>query len=199
MKSVLNITLAIVSLFFATQAHAKQHSEGSTLYLGTGATFYNMGKVTSSDDASTSITGQIYVPHLLLSVQFPVLGFKLMPTFTYTPLSVKASDSITKKILTAGLIAVFETSAATDLKTGLGMLVYYVGGPGGTTVLNNGTGIATFSLPSTTNSSKSVYLDLGFGFKFGRSFRLDLDALVLSALSTRRSVSTILSLSKGIF
>ena len=186
-----------MTLLFAGETWAAGGSV-KKLYLGTGTFFYNMGKVTSSDDASTSLLGQFYIP-LNLSMRIPLsTATSLIPNVTYTPIGSTAADSVTKKILSFGMNAMMNTHIL-DLKGGLGLLTYSISGTGGTVTRNNGASTATFYLPGSTQSSSSIFIDLGVGTSFGSDFRLDLDFIGVSMLSTRRAISTALLLSKGIF
>jgi hypothetical protein len=169
------------------------------LYLGAGATFFNMGKTTSSSDGATSLPGQIYLP-LTLSLQLGISSrFELLPFVSYTPLAVTASDSISKRMLTTGLNLSFRNSGKYRVKGGLGLLDYQISGDGSSVTRSNGTGTSTFYLPGTSVSSKSIFVDVGLTYHFHDSLKLDLDAMILSAFSTARSVSTTLSISKGVF
>lgn len=184
--------IGTASLFFTS-------AQASTFFLGTGATLYNMGKITSTDDASTSLLGQFYLP-LTLTASFSLNPrLKLIPQISYTPLGVKSADEITKRILTAGISTGYFTSPRTQLKTGLGLMSYSISGPGGTVQRSNGTSTSTFALPSTSVSTQTIYLDLGLAYLWGPFIRFDVDALVQGAFSSRRSFTTLISISRGVF
>ena len=187
------IAFSLLIFFLATPSHAKR------FYLGAGATFLNMGKTTSSDDASSSLTGQLFLP-LTLSMHLnlnPTMN--LVPYASYTPLAVTAADSVSKRMLSVGFNLSFKNSGKYQYKTGLGLLQYMISGDGSAVSRSNGTGTATFYLPGTTSSSRSIFIDLGIAYQFHESLKLDIDGMVLSALSTSRSFSTTVSVSKGFF
>lgn len=192
MKKII-FTLFIAALFNPLPSHAK------FFYLGTGATLLNMGKITSSDNASTSLMGELYFP---VTLQLPIRisnRLSIIPNASYTPFAVKKADEVTKKIFTAGLNAAIQTNSVFQIKTGLGYLAYSISGPGGTVERSNGAGTATYALPGTQITTKSFFVDIGCGFRLGQSFRLDLDGFILGALTTRRSFTTMVSLSAGVF
>lgn len=192
-NSLFKIALALILLSITTPSHAKR------FYLGAGATFLNMGKTTSSDDASTSLTGQLFIP-LTLSMHLNINPtMNLVPYASYTPLAVTSADSISKRMLSVGFNLSFKNSGKYQYKTGLGLLQYMISGDGSAVTRSNGTGTATFYLPGTTSSSKSIFIDLGVAYQFHESLKLDIDAMVLSALSSARSFSTTVSISKGLF
>ncbi len=185
--------LLLVLFFIPGMARAEKR-----LYLGAGAASYNMGKVTSSSDASTSLMGELYLP-LTLSYLFPVKPtWSLEASLSMTPLSVKTTDSIAKTFVMGSLTQVFKKSFFWDLKSGVGLLNYSITGPGGSIQRSNGTGTATFYYPGSSTSSKSLFLDFGVVYHWVRDIRIDFDALILSPISTRRSFSTLLTISKGI-
>ncbi|NDG83695.1 MAG: hypothetical protein EBX52_01485 [Proteobacteria bacterium] len=196
MKSRTRIVTGIAWLLLGSlQAHAMGSDR---LYLGAGVRSYNMGKVTSSDDGSTSMVGELYLP-LTLAYRIPMSGsWCLDPSISYTPLAVKTTDSISKTMLTVGLNATHAASQDFSLKSGLGLLVYSVGGPGGSVDRNNGGGTSTFYYPGNSQSSKMIYVDLGLGYQLTPGMKLDLDAAITGALSSRRAVTTTLSISWGV-
>lgn len=180
---------------FSTPANAAS----KTFYLGSGALFYNMSKVTSTDTADISLIGQIYIP-LTLTANFSMgTGAHLETVIGYTPLGVTAADSVKKTIITLGSRYAQHLSPIFDFKGGLGVLFYSISGDGSTVTRNNGGSTATFYLPGSSQTSKSVYLDVGFGYLIGNDFKIDLDAMVVGAFSDRRAISSILTVSKGIF
>ena len=188
----------IFTLFITLFVGNSAWSSDKTFYLGTGSLLYNMNKVTTSDNASTSFIGQFYIP-LTLTMKLQALGKTfLMPSITYTPLGVTSSDSVSKKILAGNVNALMDFGGF-EFKYGVGIMIYTISGPGGTVTRNNGGSTATFNLPGSSQSSKSILIDLGFGTEFAGDFRVDLDFLAVSALSSRRAISTTLLISKGIF
>lgn len=191
--------ILLFPIFSVTSSFAKGFSSSEKMfYLGTGALFYNMGKVTSSNTASTSMLGQFYIP-LTLSAKIPFTdSLAIMPVVGYTPLGAKAADSVSKKILNFGVNCAFESSPVIDLKGGLGYMVYSISGDGSAVTRSNGTSTATFYLPGSTKSSKNIYLDLGIAYRFN-GFRIDIDAIALDAFSARRAISGLFTFSMGVF
>lgn len=197
MKSIPLLTLVFaLGMTLNSRAHALLGGNHH-FYLGAGALFYNVGKTTTSNDASTSMLGQMYLP-LTLTLKLPLTyRLNLQPNVSYTPLSVTAADSVSKKILTTGLNLGIETSPIIDLKAGLGILNYSITGDGSTVTRSNGGSTATFYLPNSTQTSKSIYVDVGITMDLPFGTRLDADAIVLNSFTTSRAFSTLVTLSKG--
>ncbi len=169
------------------------------LHFGVGALLQNMGKVTASKDGSASLLGEIYVPTVSLSIPFDFFSlFTMMPSLVYTPLAKSGKDEVTKRFLILNLPALINLDSTFDVKVGPGLSLYYVGGPGGTATLNNGTTTATFYRPATTKHAQLVHLNLGVGVKMQSDFRMDLDFLVSNTFSKRRAFSALFQISKGI-
>jgi hypothetical protein len=189
--------LPILVLLFASSTAFGFGSE--RLFLGAGVTLHDMGKVTTASDASTSILGEAFLP-LTLAYRIPSSSlWTFVPSVSYTPIPVKTTDSISKTLLMGALNGVYAVRDDLELKGGLGLLQYSIGGPGGTIQRSNGTGTSTFALPGTTSASTLLFLNFGIGYPLAQSLRLDLDAALMSALSTRRAISTTLSMSWGVF
>jgi hypothetical protein len=195
-RIVLLLTGALFSLSPNAQA---TKTGGKTAFFGVGTTFLNVGKTTSTTDGATSAFGQLYIP-LSLTLKFPIANrLSLQPTVSYTPLAVTAADSVSKKILTYGLNAAYVTSPVIEVKGGLGILSYSITGDGSTVTRSNGSGTSTFYLPDSTVNSKTVYIDLGISNHYTPlDLYLDLDTLVLNALSDSRAFSLTFSITKGI-
>ena len=177
---------------------SRSFASDQKLYLGAGALLYNMGKTTSNDDASTSLMGQFYLP-LTLSWRIPLsTQSNLVPNLSYTPLAVKTADLVSKKILSLGLNLTHHSSPVIDLKAGVGLLNYSISGDGGAVTRSNGGSTATFYLPGTNKTSRSLFLDLGITYRWNSTVSIDLDAIAISALSSRRAISSLISVSKGV-
>ena len=189
--------VSLLVLLFSNDAQAMIGSRH--VYLGAGALFYNVGKTTSTSDASTSMLGQMYLP-LTLTVRVPLTPFlNLQPNISYTPMAVTEADSVSKKILMTGLNVGFRKIPLVDLKAGLGILNYSISGDGSTVTRSNGTSSTTFTLPDSTVTSKTLYLDVGATWEAPFGIRLDADVITLNALAESRAFSTLITLSKGFF
>ena len=183
-------------LFCSLQARAAAGPD--RLYLGAGAAVYNMGKTTAVDDASTSMIGEVYLP-LTLGYRVPVgPGLTFVPSVSYTPIAVKTTDNLSKTLLMIGATGAWATARDLELKGGLGLLGYTISGPGGTVSRSNGVGTTTFALPGTSSTSRVVCVDLGLGYALTQKLRMDVDAAVAGALSTKRAVTAFVSLSWGV-
>jgi len=78
---------------------------------------------------------------------------------------------------------------------GLGVLYYELKGSGGTIQLQNGSGTATFGIPSQTRSSSLLAWDFGGGYHY-QIYRVDLSLVYTSIFSsTRRALTPILNFS----
>ncbi len=195
MRKILGfIALLTVCLAPSNANSADNHS----VYLGAGVFFQNMMKVTSSSDASKSTLGQLYIPALSLAYSTTLFSTHFMPILAYTPLAKTESDSVKKHVLLFGLPLIF-SNGAIDFKAGPGLMLYSVGGSGGTEDLSNGASTATFYLPGTSHTSKSIYLDLGVGYSYSDACRIDADILIPGMMGSRRSLNLIVQISRGIF
>jgi hypothetical protein len=146
--------------------------------VGIGAVAQNMGKVTTSADASKSLTGSTYLPELSVGwrIQSGAMGF--YPSLGLTILAKKSPEGGQKKsIYTLALPAIFAAGANLELKAGPALQIYSIKGSGGTSEQNNGSSTATFYLPSGSVSSRVFYLDLGLAW-LSKQIRGDLDFLI---------------------
>lgn len=183
-------------------AHAIEgFSESKRLYVGAGAIALNFLKTTRADTASPSPFGTIF-PHLNLSGRIPLDFdeiFTLIPSISYTPLSGSSIDeAVTRRLLIAGINLAYG-SAAFDFHMGTGVLFYMQSGNGGTVTQQNGTSTAVFAKPSYSSTTRNLYLSAGVGMPITELFRVDLDTIMMSLFSARRSFSLVLQVSAGIF
>lgn len=75
---------------------------------------------------------------------------------------------------------------------GPGLIRYTIQGKGGTTVLSNGTGTATFGLPGKSATVQNVTLNTGLAWNLENS-RFGLDVIVEGAMSDKRSEDLMLT------
>lgn len=198
MSPVLRVlVIAVATSFYAQSSVAGQNKK---VYLGTGALFQNMISTTSAADASKSMTGTVYAPHLGLQGDFHgPSGFGLAPTVFYTPLTKTGANGVKKSLLVAALPARWAFGGLAVLRAGPGLMIYSVSGDGGSVDLNNGTGTATFYLPATKSSAKVITVNLGVGIEFGRLARLDVDLIVPGILSSSRAYNLATALNFGVW
>jgi hypothetical protein len=151
-------------------------------------------KITQTKTGVGSTLGTTTYP-VLLKYDFKLGNtFFFAPTLTYTPM--QRSDAANSAKVTAWqLILPLGTNLASskfDWYIGPGTLNRTIKGSGGTTVLNNGAGTATFSLPGRSVTSQVYTVNAGTSVSFGNS-RLGLDAFVEGAMSDKRTYDLMLS------
>lgn len=199
------ISLQILCLFFlmieATWGLASGYGERFSVYLGTGAIAHDVGKVAvDATSSSKPILGDVYTHATLMAFLNVGDRWDLSTHFHYAfPYKKSPEGGESSTIFGGGLRVFYHLTEGFDVHLGPGVQFYQISGIGGTVSLNNGSGSATFALPSGSSISRIFYLDTGLGLSFGR---LRLDGLVfISNLfsSTRRSVSPVLNLSVGLF
>jgi hypothetical protein len=169
------------------------------VYLGLGLFNHNTGRYATEKTGKTGSSLSSTYTTINLTGKIPLwINWNFSPTIGYTPFYKKlANDNETSRLIPIAFrierkLSIFEAHA------GPGILIYSVGGKGGTTVLSNGTSTATFGLPTETRSSKLWLLDLGAGID-AFSTKLAFDVMITGLSSSRRAINLGLSLSYGIF
>jgi hypothetical protein len=119
----------------------------------------------------------------------PQLGFTLNPR--------ESAGGSTKTTLwhvafPVGMNFGFSLGSQWDWFAGPGIIQYTTKGSGGTAVMSNGTGTATFALPGETSTVQMVTLDAGGSYSLGAS-RFGLDLIFEGLASNKRSESFMLS------
>ena len=180
--------------FWLPAIHAFQNN---ALYGGIGYFLENnFGRETQSPSGSPSTLGTPSYP-LLLKYDVQILDqLFLSPTLTYT-LITRSSAGGSAKVTTWHLMLPVGDNfgnSGFDWSSGLGILNRTIQGNGGTTVLSNGSGSATFALPGRSVSSTNLTFNVGSAYNFSSS-RIGLDLMVEGLMSEKRNFNIMLSYS----
>jgi len=168
------------------------------LNLGIGVLFHNLGKrVSNSETGAKSLLGTAYS---VLSIygRFGEGNWFFVPALHYTIPGRMDFDSAAERSLLALSVMGARKIKSFEVRLGPGILFYSIQGVGGTAILNNGNSISEFYKPAYISTSRLFYFDVGGGYAW-RRFRVDLDTLITGTFGKRRAVSTVLSLSYGVF
>ena len=175
--------------------HADTFSMTKSLYLHLGLLEDNFNRVATSDNGTS---GLLSAPLPTLGVSLRIAGF--MPGVVYTPLGRSgAGDTSKAKLLVFELPYLWSLVDSLELKTGVALMYKTISGSGGTVDLNNGTGTATFAKPGRSATSSAGAIHLGLAYTLTEDGRVDLDAWISGAFSSRRAVTLFLSAAWGIF
>lgn len=177
------ITL-LFSLWWTSPAQA---IESQRWYVGVSYYSQNtMNKTTKSPDGKGSTMGQTYYP-IGLGYAFtagPQSSF--VPSLEYTVIPRTSPDGGTKaSLMMINLPYVERFGQDWDWTLGLSLIRYTLKGKGGTKVLNNGSGTATFGLPGRTVTTMNYATQLAIGYNL-ESFRFQLGTNILAMLSNDR-------------
>jgi len=118
--------------------------------------------------------------------------------FSYTPLPRSSAGDSAKTTMMHLYFPVGRNFASVSNSSwewfvGPGLIRYSIQGAGGTTVLSNGTGTATFGLPSKSATIQNVTLNTGVGWNVDL-LRVGMDLIFEGALSSKRSANILFSL-----
>lgn len=196
--------LVVLLLAGAQGAKAQQSSSGSrggrAVYLGAGLLDYNAAKAaTNSATGAKPIVGQLYTGVSLSAFWVVSQRLVLSPEFYFSPFGKSSPEGgETAKVFSLGLRLFRALGSRLDTHVGSGFLFRSISGSGGTKVLSNGSGQATFGLPDGGSTSTVGYVDLGFGWSWSK-LRLDLGVLISGIASSRRAFNPMASLGWRIF
>ena len=194
------ITAFLAFLGFSRSVFALS-MDSQTVYLGAGAMNHDSGIASiNSKTGDKPYLSDIYSQLTLTGIFRFNDSWAFSPDFHYTPLSRATPEGGERvSILGVGARVLFNAGRGFDLHLGPGMLFYQIHGNGGSISLNNGSGYARFGIPSGSSTSRTVYLDTGFGITCDR-FRIDGSVLITGLLSfSTLGISPILTLSAGLF
>lgn len=162
---------------------------------GTGILNHNLYKWTQSESGSTSFVGTSYLLPLQVRASFDVGNdWFFTPRIMYTPIGRDAPDKGSKSsILVVSLPLSQNIDDMWDWSFGLSLFMYRISGKGGSDVLNNGGGTATFYYPERSVGTKNVIAEVGISHTIGE-LNFGLDLFLISFLSSRRSASLLFSI-----
>lgn len=115
----------------------------------------------------------------------------LATRFSFTPIARESAEGSAKTTMMHLYFPIGQNffdrgSSGWEWFVGPGIIRYAIQGKGGTTVLSNGTGTATFGLPGKSATVQNITLNTGIGMSYDFS-RFGLDVIIEGAMSGKRS------------
>lgn len=192
------LSLVVPELLFARDGAG---ANNKTFYLGLGAVARNAGKTaTVASSGKKPLFAEVYT-NLNFSMIFDLgAEWSLSPNFFFGVPSKKTPEKkSTTNVYGYGVRVLYGLSGPFDFYFGPSVFSYRIKGSGGSVQLNNGASTSLFGIPSSSKTSNLVCLNLGFGYLFADTARVELSAFVSGiASSTKRAVHPALSLSMGL-
>lgn len=151
---------------------------------------YALNATSQKEDGSGSLLGEPSYPILLKFDHNFSLEWFVSPQLIYGILPRKSAGD-TAKVTTIQLAFPigknFATSSSSriDWFVGPGLLKYQIDGAGGTTVMSNGTGTATFAVPGRSSTVQKVIAIAGVSISFDRS-RLSAEIIFENLFSNKK-------------
>lgn len=181
MKIKCPIFLVLIFLYPTIGLSFKPSSFG----IGVGYFSQNiLSKTAQNQTGATGVLGEANYP-INLKYDFPLFSdWFWAPQLSYT-ISPRSTMGSSAKVTLTHLSFLFGKNFGSDFDWyfGPGIFQQDIKGTGGTTVLNNGTGFATFAMPGSSSTSKKMTVNLGSSLMLGDS-RLGLEFIIESAFST---------------
>lgn len=171
--------------------HTASAFNTSGFYGGLG--FFSQNAINSTSqkaDGSTGFLGEASYPLLLKYDRNISLDWFISPQLVYSPVARK-TDGDTAKITTMHLVIPFGKNfssgagSPSDWYLGPGLLRYQIDGTGGTTVMSNGTGTATFARPGASATIQKITFVAGASMSFDRS-RLSAELILENIFSSKK-------------
>lgn len=182
-------TWALLVLSLASTSAWAFDSTG--FYGGFGYFSQNAINATSQkEDGSSSLIGEPSYPILLKFDRGISSDWFISPQLIYSILPRKSAGD-TAKVTTIHLAFPFGKNFASSSGTrfdwffGPGLLRYQIDGAGGTTVMSNGTGTATFAVPGRSSTVQKVTGIAGVSMSFDRS-RLSAEIIFENLFSNKK-------------
>ena len=192
-RSILYLA-TLVAIFFVASFNSAARPAGSHLF-GLSNYSRNMMRVTESEDASPDFLGNTDLQILLQYRYFYQLTdtILIMPRIGYSIIPRENRDGAAKTSLLMLSVPVTQPfSENWEWSYGASYIQQTIKGNGGTVVLNNGNETATFYRPTGTSVSNYFSVDFGISKNFG-AFQVDLELILVSLLTERRSYNLLLS------
>lgn len=179
--------IVLLLMFSSFEAYAI-----SPLWIGFGTMMRNYKSAQKKPNGDTQ--GLAFNPTILVGTTLPFFyaDFFFSPGIGYAKYSSEDNTSRSEILLQYHISQRITSSFL--LQYGFSNTITKIGGKGGTVVLNNGSGTATFYTPSETKSSYIASLDLGAELIFSSSLGTRLQFSIDRFLSSkRRRVSPMLT------
>ena len=190
---------ALISLILLGQSPKASAFDDGAIRFGLGFYSQNVaGKITNTADGAPASMGATTYPFFVkYDLAFTSEWF-FSPSLSYTPLGrASAGDSaqttMLQVLLPVGTDFMRGPDWSWDWQSGVGIANYSTKGKGGTEVLSNGTGTATFARPGRSTTVQTVVFELGTALNYGWA-RYGVDLLFEGLLSSgKRSQSLMFS------
>ncbi len=143
----------------------------------------NYNNISINQDGDTANKGVVSFP-LVYRYSMNFLGQFLIPQFSYTFIPRKtAGDGAEVTTMQLGFLLGQNFASSFDWHIGPNYISRKYDGKGGSTVLNNGGGSATFGVPGKTVTTKALSLIVGLGWQMTTAQNLTFDVVLESALN----------------
>lgn len=147
-----------------------------------------LSEISKKDSGKTGFEGETsYLLNLKYDFAMSSEWF-VAPQLGYSPMP-RETPGGTAKVSLLHLAALFGQNMAShrewDWYFGPGLLQQDIKGKGGSTVLSNGTGTATFALPGASTSVRKFTANAGTSYRWGPS-RLGFDVILENPLSSKK-------------
>jgi hypothetical protein len=188
------LLLFSIALLFSNSSWAFKNNAS---YVGLGIYSQNiLSRVSSKDDGTGSFAGSNSYP-LLLKHDWGVFGdWFFSPQITYTLMPRSSAEDSAKTTIMHVMFPYGKNAGSGggqgwDWFVGPGIIRYEIKGAGGTTVMSNGTGTATFALPGRSAVIQNITLNTGVGYGFGGS-KVSADLIIENMGSTGKRAESLM-------
>ncbi len=195
----MNLNKSIYTIAFLTLLAPNLHAfTPNSFSAGIGYYSENIpNKTAQREDGSTKYFGEVTYP-LNVKYDYPITqSWLIAPQLSYVVIPRKSAGDTAKVTNTQFVLQVGQNWGATgfDWYFGPGIFKQEIKGNGGTVVMNNGTGTATFAVPGRKSTAQKIIFNIGTSFTYGSS-RLGLDLFILNiASNSKRSQNFMVSYS----
>ncbi len=191
------VLLGVVTSVLSTERASAESDQKRKIYLGAGLLAFDIGRLSNSPIGKTSYFNALFVQIAITGRFFFNSDWGFSPMINYTPFGHNSPEGGEKTTLLAITTRLFKQIDWLDLRLGPGILFHMISANGGTVDLNNGSGTATFGIPSTPSTARMFFWNAGVGAEF-LNVRLDLDIFVTGTFSSRRAVDALATVSYGL-
>lgn len=189
---------AIASLLLCLSTAA---SGSNRFTVGLGVLSHDLGRISQNQAGETSTLGTNYF-NLHMQGHVPLADSTFFsPQIIYMPSALFPHKSPDGKVVSNYFILGLPFTLAVappggywgglDFEIGPAIMNYTITGKGGTVTLNNGNSTAVFAIPSRTQTTRTIALEMGFVWT-QESYRLALETLTEGLLSNQRRTYSIM-------
>lgn len=176
-----SFTLLLFLSFVTLQANEKSKSS-EDLNISLSNLCEYIGKIQTNDSGAKNTCS--FLPSFAASYEYPIsLDFKLAPQIGFTLPQSGRDPNVSRMTLFTMLNSKYATRYVNFI-AGLGLYFTRISGPGGESVLNNGTGSDSFPLPSTPVYSRNLILNFGVSHDLNNEWSVEMYTYVFNTLSS---------------